>query len=269
MGTNTDEVKRHYDENPKKEWDRLKEGNPYEFWVTTAWMDRYLKTGDSILDVGGGPGRYSIHYARKGHPVTLLDLSPANVAYAKKKARQYKTRISALQGNALDLSMFPDGSFDAVFLMGPLYHLLEEKERERAINEAVRVCKRGGRVFLAFIAMSGGMIHEMREDPSMALSPLDAMLYDDLIRGLPYAGVTFTAAYFATRKDIEALVSRIEGTKQIAFFGQESVPGPCCHNILACPKSVRDRWLDIAIALSDQPDYLAFSEHWVSVLKKI
>ncbi len=90
-------------------------------------MDRYIQPGCSILDIGGGPGHYSIHYAKQGHPVTLLDLSDENVRFAKKKARQCGVKITALQGNALDLSRFPDESFDTVFLMGPLYHLMNEE----------------------------------------------------------------------------------------------------------------------------------------------
>lgn len=267
MQSSIDEVKRHYDENPKKEWDRLKE-NPYEFWVTTAWMDRYLKAGDSILDVGGGPGRYSIHYALQSHSVTLVDLSPKNVAFAKKKARQYKTHIAAFQGNALDLSRFPDASFDAVFLMGPLYHLLEEKERRQALLEALRVLKKGGYLFASFIAMSGGMVFVMREDPKMVLAPADQAFYDALFQGRSFSGAGFTEVYFATQKEITALMKEAKNAEQVAFFGQESITAPCYHKIMASSKKVRAKWLEVALALSDNPEYLSFSEHWVSVLKK-
>lgn len=268
MQSSIDEVKRHYDENPKKEWDRLKR-NPYEFWITTAWMDRYLKAGDSILDVGGGPGRYSIHYALANHSATLVDLSPNNVAFAKKKARQYHTHIAAFSGNALDLSRFPDGSFDAVFLMGPLYHLLEEKERLMAVKESLRVLKKGGYLFASFISISSGMLFVLREDPAQALSPLDQTYYQALLSGHSFAGAGFTQVYFASHHDIDQLFAEAGQAKQVAFFGQESISAPCYHQIMACSKVVRQKWLEMALALSDNPDYLAYSEHWVSVLKKL
>ena len=84
MQERTDEVRSHYDENPRKEWDRLQKRFPHEKYITTHMIDRYIRPGDTILDIGGGPGQYSIHYARQGHDVTLLDLSGGNVSFAKK-----------------------------------------------------------------------------------------------------------------------------------------------------------------------------------------
>ena len=105
-------VRTHYDADPKKEWDRLKTRHPFEKYITTHMMDRYIRPGDRILDIGGGPGHYSIHYAKHGHDVTLLDLSGGNVRFAKQKARQYGVKITALQGDALDLSRF--GTTDSI-----------------------------------------------------------------------------------------------------------------------------------------------------------
>ena len=62
---NIDQVREFYDNAPEVEWDRL-ERQPFEFELTTYMMDKYIKPGDSLLDIGGGPGRYSIHYAKKG-----------------------------------------------------------------------------------------------------------------------------------------------------------------------------------------------------------
>lgn len=268
MEESIEEVKRHYDENPKKEWDRLKK-NPFEFWITTAWMDRYLREGDSILDVGGGPGRYSIHYALKNHPLTLVDLSSANIAFAKKKARQYGAHINAYEGNALDLSRFDDASFDVLFLMGPLYHLLEEKERLLALKEAIRVLKKGGYLFASYIGIASGMIYVMREDPSQVLLDADQPFYQALVERKSFAGKGFTEVYFATREDIDKLVKKTAEVEEVAFFGQESITSPCYHQILSSPKKAKEKWLELALSLSDQPEYLSFSEHWISVLKKL
>lgn len=113
-------IRKHYDADPLKEWNRLQRRTPYEKYITTHMMDRYIRPGSRILDIGGGPGHYSIHYAKQGHTVTLLDLSEENVRFAKKKARQYGVKITAVQGDATDLSRFSDDSFDTVFLMGPV-----------------------------------------------------------------------------------------------------------------------------------------------------
>ena len=74
--------------------------HPYEKYITIKIMDKYIKDGDSILDIGGGPGHYSIHYALMNHDVTLLDLSDENIKFVKNKSRQYKTKLKEIVGNA-------------------------------------------------------------------------------------------------------------------------------------------------------------------------
>lgn len=61
MGESRDIIKNYYNQNSRLEWERL-ERHPFEFAITTRMMDRYIQAGDSILDIGGGPGRYSLHY---------------------------------------------------------------------------------------------------------------------------------------------------------------------------------------------------------------
>ena len=52
---NIDAVRDFYDNAPQTEWDRL-ERQPFEFELTTYMMDKYIRPGDSVLDIGGGPG---------------------------------------------------------------------------------------------------------------------------------------------------------------------------------------------------------------------
>lgn len=121
-----------------------------EFITTTRYIDMYLKEGARILDVGAGAGEYSIHYASKGYDVTAVELTDANIAAFKKKITP-DMKLTLRQGNALDLSAFPEESFDVVLLMGPLYHLKNDEDKLKAIAEAKRVCKKGGIIFFAFI----------------------------------------------------------------------------------------------------------------------
>ena len=84
--------------------------------------------------------------------VTLFDLSTGNLTLAREKAAEAGVTLAGFeQGTALDLARFADHSFDAVLLMGPLYHLLEAADRRRALTEARRVLKPSGPLFVAFI----------------------------------------------------------------------------------------------------------------------
>lgn len=122
-----------------------------EFLTTVRYIERYLKPGDKLLDVGAGAGEYSLYFARKGYDVSALELAENNIRAFRQKLTP-EDHIDLVQGNAMDLSRYPDGSFDGVLLFGPLYHLHQEADRQRCIAEAKRVCKPGGKLFFAFIS---------------------------------------------------------------------------------------------------------------------
>lgn len=121
-----------------------------EFLTNTHYIERYLKPGTKILDVGAGAGEYSLYFARKGYQVSALELADANIRAFREKITPADS-IDLVQGNALDLSRYADSSFDAVLLFGPLYHLHSLEDQKKCISEAKRVCKPGGTIFFAFI----------------------------------------------------------------------------------------------------------------------
>lgn len=145
-------VETYYDSHAESEWDRL-DLHRMEFLTTLRAMNEFIPPRSTILDVGAGPGRYSIELAKAGHIVTLLDLSPRNVELARQKASNQGAAIAEFVcGKALDLSRFVDSSFEVVLLVGPLYHLVEPSDRDLAINEALRVLKPNGLLFASFIS---------------------------------------------------------------------------------------------------------------------
>ncbi len=265
----TEKIREHYNADPQREWDRLKVRHPYEKYITTHMMDRYIIREDRILDIGGGPGHYSIHYARLEHAVTLLDLSDENVRFAKKKARQYGVKIRALQGNAMDLSEIEDNSFDIVFLMGPLYHLMSEKSRICAIREAIRVLKPGGYLFCSFILMFGGVIYGLRELQDTILLPKEQELFDVAAQDKSLSFEAFTYAYMTTVRDAKALMAGFPDLKTETVFGQESILSPYKNVLSKSPKRIRQAWYDYAIRFCEKEEYLTHTEHLMIVSSKI
>lgn len=122
-----------------------------EFLTNTRVMEQMVSPPARILDIGAGTGVYSIHLAQRGYDVCALELAEANVAVFREKLRP-DMKIDLRQGNALDLSAYADHSFDAVLVMGPLYHLHDEADQLCCIAEARRVCKPGGLIFFAFLS---------------------------------------------------------------------------------------------------------------------
>ena len=134
-----------------------------EFLTTVRYIEKYLKKGDRILDIGAGAGEYSLYFSQKGYEVSALELADANIAAFKKKLTS-EDRIDLVQGNALDLSRYADKSFDIVLLFGPLYHLKRNEDKLKCISEAKRVCKDSGKIFFAFISNDFVFLTEFEYD---------------------------------------------------------------------------------------------------------
>ncbi|MBA2476870.1 MAG: class I SAM-dependent methyltransferase [Actinobacteria bacterium] len=144
-----DKLIEHYSSRP--EIDRLTmRSGLLEAARTQELLLRYLPEGATVLDVGGGDGFYAEWLARRGHPVQLLDAVPLHVEEARRRAGQ-PPLFDAQVGDARRLP-FEDGCFDAVLVLGPLYHLVQREERVLALREAARVCAPGGFVLAAAIS---------------------------------------------------------------------------------------------------------------------
>jgi len=96
-----------------------------------------VRAGARVLDVASGPGYAAAAAAQRGARVTALDFSVAMV----EMARSQNPEIEFREGDAGALP-FADGSFDAVVMNFGMLHLAQP---ERAVSEALRVLRPGGR----------------------------------------------------------------------------------------------------------------------------
>ena len=98
-----------------------------EFLTTMHYIEKYLKPGDRILEIGAGTGRYSHALARQGYTMDAVELVEHNIEVFKRNTSA-EENISVMQSNALDLSAFPDNKYDITLLIGPLYHPYNRKD---------------------------------------------------------------------------------------------------------------------------------------------
>lgn len=90
-----DIVERYYDKYSEDEWERLNR-HRIEFEITKRYMQNYITKKAKILDVGGGPGRYSLFLAEQSHKVTLFDISLKNIKIAREKSREKDVKIKCI-----------------------------------------------------------------------------------------------------------------------------------------------------------------------------
>ena len=123
-----------------------------EYCTTMAYIHRYAAKGSRVLEIGAGTGRYAIALAKEGMDVTAVELAESNLAVLKENSKGMEN-ITSCQGDATDMGRFADDSFDVTLSFGPMYHLFEAGDVDRAIDEAIRVTKPGGVMLFAFISV--------------------------------------------------------------------------------------------------------------------
>jgi len=212
-----------------KEEDRLSQGRgPLELVRTQELLMRYLPNPPAtVLDVGGGLGVYSAWLASKGYRVHLVDITPRLVRSAKDAFQEQNIEAVATAevGDARSLS-HQDESYDAILLMGPMYHLVNREDRANSLDEARRVLKRNGLLFVAAIhrlaSLLDGIVRDIIDDPDY-LEILERDLADGQHRNPSGDLDFFTTAVFHRPEELEAEVKeagfKVELVAAIEGFG--------------------------------------------------
>ena len=154
--------------NKASEETRLEKGmGIFEFERIKDLISQQISIQNStIIDVGGGTGKYAEWLSKKGHTVHLVEPVLKHIKLAEKRAKKLKKPFSVAVGEARKLP-FEDNTANLVILHGPLYHLQKREDRVAAILEAKRVLKKDG-IILGFainatastvVGLMNGMLH--------------------------------------------------------------------------------------------------------------
>lgn len=229
-----------------------------EFLTTVRQIEKYLNPGMKILDLGAGTGEYSLYFARKGFEVTAIELVEKHVKQIKDKTNPGMS-LEVFQGNALDLSMVEDKSYDMVLCFGPLYHLSEVEDRMKCIEEVKRVCKDGGRMFFAFISND------------MVIATETICNNPDFLKGDTYDHESFKVDdfpfVFHTVDDCRKLL-RDCNLKIDAEIAADGLSELLADKINKMDDESYRLWLDYHYYCSEKPEFLGASNHLLFVAEK-
>lgn len=252
------------------EVDRLEHGiGAVEFERTKELIARFLPLGSAVADVGGAAGHYAEWLVEEEHRVELVDPVPRHLELARGRAGE-PPRFGVHLADARALP-FEDEAFDAVLLLGPLYHLGELHDRAQAVREAARVCRPGGVVLAAAISRSAFLLDCVRLG-SILDDRVFANVRDELRTGrrVPEDRRTaaFPDAYFHLPHELECELTA-DGLIVQGIYGIEG-PGALFPDLdeLWRDPDARERVLEVARVTESDPHLIVVSSHLLGVATK-
>ena len=266
-------VKKYYTAHVRGEWRRLVKDayHRLELETTLHFLEKYLPNQGLILDAGGGPGRYTLELASRGYQVVLLDLTPANLEFARRQVRRRKLQaqvVDILEGSLVDLSCFESNSFDAIICLGgPLSHILDAGHRDQAISELLRIAKPGAPVFASVMGRLSLLVVELE-----LFQPEIEMPHFIEIRDTgSYQGFSgFTACHFFLPEELRQAFEK-PGVEILEMVGLEGIGSHHARKVNQLAKNdLRWKiWLETHFKTCTHPAVVGRAEHMLIICRKL
>lgn len=234
-----------------------------EYITTMKYIEKYLKPGMRILEIGAATGRYSHALAQRGYSVDAVELLEHNIELFKQNTHKGES-VTITLGDATDLSAFESNSYDITLLLGPMYHLFTTEDKLKAMSEAIRVTKKGGIVFAAYcmgdasILMYGfkrGELYSVIEKHMLDIETFDTFSSPQDIFELH------------RKEDIDKLRERFH-VKQLHFVATDGY----AHHMKDTVEQMDDRmyelYLKYHLATCERQDMVGYSNHTLDIFEK-
>ncbi len=266
----------YYNSDPDREHTRL-DVHQLEFELTWRYLDLYLPPRGKILEVGAATGRYTLGLAQRGYEVTAVDLSTTQLEKNSKTIADHgldhlvqflAADVRNLNQLTKDTFTYPfRDTFDAVLMMGPLYHLFTLDDRKIALGQAFDCLHTGGRIFTSFISRYGIMgdlvrnVPEWIEDQAEVQSVLERGKDPELHPPGVFRG------YFADPAEIIPLHESM-GFQTLILAGVEPGISADDESYNRLEGKRRQLWLDLLFKISTEPSTLGASRHLLYIGQK-
>ncbi len=236
-----------------------------EFLTTMRYIEKYIKPGDRVLEIGAGTGRYSHALARQGYDVDAVELVEHNIAVFQKNTLPDEN-ITVTQGNALDLSAFPDEQYDITLLLGPLYHLYTKEDKLQALGEAIRVTKQGGVIFAAYVISDGCLLDEGFHRGNISVR---AYVETGLLHPETFAAKSEPKDLFelVRKEDVDDLMSALPVTR-LHYVASDGCALLLREAIDAMDDDTFRLYMNYHFATCEREDLLGVTSHAIDIFKK-
>jgi ubiquinone/menaquinone biosynthesis C-methylase UbiE len=227
------------------------------------YIEKYLKPGMRILEIGAGTGRYSHALAQKGYPVDAVELVQHNIDIFVEKTEPGE-QITIRQGNAMDLGFIETGTYDITLLLGPMYHLYTVEDQKRALAEAIRVTKSGGVVFAAYCGNDATMVQFC-----FGRGMLREEKYRKLVDPVTFKASSDPAELFQLyrREEIDALLADFP-VERLRFVGTDMATNYMRDAVDNMEDELFDLYLRYHFSICERADLVGASHHFLDVFRK-
>lgn len=249
-------IEQHYNKHPEDLRLQRRHGI-VEFETTMHHLHRFLQPGQFILDIGAGTGRYTSALMAEGYKVKAVELVRRNIDVFLKR----EPSADVVQGDARNMPFLPDDSADVTLLLGPLYHLLGDEEKLKALNEAKRVTKPGGLIFVAYL---------MNEYSILSYCFDEERINDLLSKGVVdkdyHIRAEKTELYDYVRIDDINRLNEKAGLKRVTIFSPDGAADYMRTRLNRMSEETFARFIEYQKCISERADLLGAGSHIVDVV---
>lgn len=235
-----------------------------EYLTTMKYIKECLEgiANPSILEVGAGTGRYSVTLTKAGFRVTAVELIKRNLEILRSKLEGTEP-ITAIQGNALDLSVFPEDTFNLTMVLGPMYHLYTKEEKLKALSEAVRVTKPGGYILVAYCMNEPTVIQYV-----FGLNHLHEVMGLNMLTSDWHCISEPKDLFELVRTEEIADLDSAVPVKRIKLVATDGATNYKREYIDAMDDETFDKWMDYHFTICERQDLIGASHHTLDILQK-
>ena len=233
------------------------------FLTTMRYIERYLRPGMRILEIGAATGRYSHTLARMGYSVDAVELVQHNIEIFEANTQAGET-VTVRQGDARDLRFFDENTYDITLLLGPMYHLFTQEDQMKALSEAIRVTKAGGIIFAAYCSNDATMVQYC-----FGQGKLKEEKYKRLVDMVTFKASADPLELFVLyrKEDIDRLMDRFQ-TERLHFIGTDMATNYMRPVVDEMDDDFFELYLKYHFSICERGDLVGASHHFLDVFRK-